>query len=164
MPIIVDGKEPEIKPPEAPQIRVPKALWNKILKEVDEFRKDGMIRAYRLITRRRSKGTVPDGRLGKPYHVIRMEKIDLQLNPWDELNYRYIRQKEKGAYKTKESGERYSGAVEIRTELSYTPVDAYWIGWEKIDFKIYMNSSREYRAYWVDHNWGKHYETRIELS
>jgi len=142
-----------------PEICMPKAIWDNLLKEVENY--NGTVKAYRVITKRRHLGKVPKGELAHPYEVIDLEPIELEFNKEDKSLYKYSKQKKGGAYKTRESGKRYAGAVEIREDTSFTPLDGYWIGREKIDFYIFINSKKQRKAYWVDHNCGKHYETSI---
>lgn len=145
-----------------PEIHISSQVWNKILNQAKRFSGiPGDEKAYALFGKRRKKGKAPRGYLSHHYEIIKMKSIQLEHDKQTPDVYRYVRQKERGMYPAE--GKRYVGAVEIRNDLDIHPLDGYWVGREKIDLNIYVNAKGEHKAFWVDHKWGKFYETQIRI-
>lgn len=145
-----------------PEVHIPKKIWQEILNEAKQFTgKDGEEKAYALIAKRRG-GKVPKGYFGNHYKIIEKKPIELEHNPEKPSIYRYIQQKKRGMYFTKEK--KYVGAVEIRNNTDLCPMDGYWFGIERIDINIYVNAKGESRGFWVDHQWGRFYEIRPTIK
>jgi hypothetical protein len=141
-----------MKPPE---VFIPKQVWTLIMNNAAKFSgKHGDETAFGLFADRRSGKRIPSGYLGNHYIIREIKEIPLRhVKPNFWL---FDKQKERGFYP--KEGLRYVGTVEIQNNINLSQPDAYWFGREKIDIKIFVNSSGQFKAYWVDHKIGEFFE------
>ena len=115
-----------VKPP---MIIIQSGKWSDFTKTVVSIGQlAGQEKAFGLFCERRG-GKIPAGYKANHYRVKEVKEITLRRI---DGTYVYADQKLKGFYPNE--GLRYAGALEMRNEIKLLPIDAYWMGRERIDF------------------------------